>query len=229
MRTDDGLVFEFPFNPYTSFFEIGGYLAEGEWKLEPGMYVLDAGGERGEFSLYASRKVGQTGRVIMLEPDPQSRQLAQQTFGANGGQPENLVVVDQGLWKEPGQLMFASGLGGSSVLVDAGTQIAASAQSAGAALMSIKVQSLASLIETMNLPRLDLVKMDIEGAELEATEKIGQVLERHRPRFSIASYHVRDGEMTSKGLEAMFRDYGYCVRTGFPLHQTTYAWPKELD
>ena len=227
VRTQDGLSFRFPFNPYTSFFEIGGYLAEGQWKLEPGMWVVDAGGERGEFALYAARKVGPQGRVIMLEPDPQSRKLAEEAFNANGGRPGNLTVVEQGLWGKPGTLTFAAGLGGSSVLVDAGTDVAASAQSAGATLINLQVHSLLSLAESLDMPRLDFVKMDIEGAEVEAVEGLGPLLERFKPRFAIASYHVRGGKITSEVLEPIFRSYGYQVRTGFPRHRTTYAWPAE--
>src|SRR5438270_10364354 len=96
VRTHDGLLFRFPFNPYTSFFEIGGYLAEGEWKLEPGMGVVDAGGERGEFALYAARRVGPQGRVIMLEPDPQGRGRAEDAFNRDGGRPGNAPRVEPG-------------------------------------------------------------------------------------------------------------------------------------
>jgi FkbM family methyltransferase len=193
------------------------------------MWVVDAGGERGEFALYAARKVGPEGRVIMLEPDPQSRRAAEDAFNANGGRPDNLVVVGQGLWSRPGTLTFAAGLGGSSVLVDAGTDVAASAQTEGATLINIEVHSLASLVEALSMPRLDFVKIDIEGAEVEVMEGIEPVLQRFAPRFAIASYHVRDGRVTSELLEPMFRNYGYRVRTGFPRHPTTYAWPAERN
>ena len=225
VRTEEGLSFRFPYNPYTSFMEIGGYLAEGQWKLEPGMWVVDAGGERGEFALYAARKVGPQGRVIMMEPDPQSRRAAEEAFNANGGRPANLVVVEQGLWSKPGTLTFAAGLGGSSVLVDAGTDVAVAAQSAGGTLIDVQVHSLSSLADALNMPRLDLVKMDIEGAEVDAVQGIGPALQRFNPRFAIASYHLRDGRMTSELLEPIFRGYGYQVRTGYPRHRTTYAWP----
>ncbi|HEX4795446.1 MAG TPA: FkbM family methyltransferase [Humisphaera sp.] len=227
VRTEDGLKFRFPFNPYTSFYEIGGYLAEGEWELEPGMWVIDAGGERGEFALYAARKVGSSGGVIMLEPDPQSRAIAEQAFAANGGKPDNLVVLSQGLWSKPGTLKFAAGLGGSSVLVDAGTEVAASAKSAGATMMDLEVHSLQSLVESLKLPRLDFVKMDIEGAEIEAVEGSGTVLEQFKPRLAIASYHIREGKKTSELLEPLFRQHHYQTRTGFPGHPTTYGWPAD--
>src|SRR3954447_21190612 len=67
VRTADGERFRFPYNPYSVFFETEGYLAPRQWKLEPGMVILDAGACYGEFSLYASRRVGPSGRVLMME------------------------------------------------------------------------------------------------------------------------------------------------------------------
>lgn len=223
VRTDDGQEFRFPFNPYTSFFEIGGYLRQGRWRPQPGMVVVDAGGGRGEFALYVSRLVGPEGRVFMLEPDPDSRALAEKAFEANGGRPDNLVVLSEGLWKVPGKLTFAAGLGGSSVLVEAGTDTARQAEAQGAELVSVQVHSLPSLVESQQMSRLDLVKMDIEGAEVEAIEGAGLVLGRLKPKFSIAAYHQREGRPSCELLEPLFQGHGYHVHTGFPAHLTTYA------
>ncbi len=220
--TDDDLEFRFPFNPYTSFFEIGGYLRQGLWRLEPGMCVVDAGGGRGEFALYAARKVGPGGHVYMLEPDAQSRAMAGNAFEANGGKPDNLTVLPQGLWKEPGVLNFAAGLGGSSVLADAGTDVARQARES-ADLVRIDVHSLPSLVRAYGIQRLDLIKMDIEGAELEVVEGALPLLPDLRPKFTIAAYHLRDGKPTSKLLEPLFHGAGYHAQTGFPAHPTTYA------
>jgi FkbM family methyltransferase len=229
VRTEDGMEFCFPFNPYLSFFEIGGYLRHDKWRPEPGMVVVDAGGGRGEFALYVSRLVGPDGRVFMLEPDPESRAMAEKAFGANGGKPDNLTVVPEGLWKEPGTLTFAAGLGESSVLVETGSEMAKQARAQGAELVSIQVHSLPSLVEALKMSRLDLVKMDIEGAEVEAIEGAGPTLARMKPKFTIAAYHQREGRQSCQLLEPLFRSYGYHVQTGFPAHVTTYASAEPIS
>jgi len=59
--------------------------------------------------------------------------------------------------------------------------------------------------------------MDIEGVEIEALEGSLSLLSSHKPRFAIASYHLRDGRRTAETLEQMFRSAGYLAETGFPV------------
>ena len=70
--------------------------------------------------------------------------------------------------------------------------------------------------------------MDIEGAELEAIEGARPILVSTRPRFAIASYHLREGRSTAARLETIFRELRYDVVTEFPSHLTTYATPQPL-
>jgi len=63
------------------------------------------------------------------------------------------------------------------------------------------------------LERLDFVKKDIEGVEIEALEGSLSLLSSHKPRFAIASYHLRDGRRTAETLEQMFRSAGYLAET----------------
>jgi FkbM family methyltransferase len=227
VHTANGVELRFPHNPYLAFFQIEGYLAQGRWTIEPGMYVVDAGACWGEFGLYAAACVGPTGRVFMLEPDPANLSLLDEVLALNGGKPSNVVILNEGLAGEPGMLQFASGLGASSMLPDMGggrTEYPAQSEKfARANSIAVQVQSLTSLVEAQHMERLDFVKMDIEGAEVEAIQGAAAIMARLKPRFAIASYHKRDGKMTSEILEPLFAKAGYYARTGFPPHQTTYA------
>jgi len=201
---------------YLVFLEIEGYLKLGAWKPEPGMVVIDVGGCAGEFAYYAAKCVAH-GRVIMLEPDPANLAEAQAFFDSQGGKPTNLEVMQIGLHEKPGTLHFSSGMGACSRMAEIdGTT--------GNTL--VQVESLGSLAERLHLDRIDLVKMDIEGAEIEAVRGAADAIERYKPKFAIASYHLRDGQQTQVTIESMFRQFGYTVDTGFPAHQTTYAAPK---
>jgi FkbM family methyltransferase len=217
----EGLHLTFPFYPYLVFFEIEGYLRQGKWSLTEGMTVIDAGACYGEFSLYAARRVGPSGKVLMLEPDPENIRKAEEYFAYNGGKPANLEIVPAGLWKHAGTLKFASGLGSASTLIDAGQEVPP-----GASITEVPVESLASLVERYGLRRLDQVKVDIEGAEVEVVESGREIIEKFKPRFSIASYHPRDGRMTSELVEPLLRGYGYEVATGFLTHRTTWGAPR---
>jgi hypothetical protein len=48
------------------------------------------------------------------------------------------------------------------------------------------------MMEELKLPRVDFIKMDIEGAETRALTGAQQTLEKYHPRLSISVYHAAD-------------------------------------
>lgn len=214
----------YPFYPYNAVYQTEGYLRQGAWPLQPGMVVIDGGGCYGEFAMYAARQVGPTGRVLMLEPDVENVRRAEEVFAMQGGRPANLEIVQAGLWKSAGTIRFAAGLGEMSYVLEEGQAVPA-----GAHVIEIPVESLQSLVEKFGLTRMDLVKLDIEGAEIEVVESSAALMATMAPRFAIASYHLRDGKQTAELLEPMFRRMGYAAETGFPDHKTTWAARGTLE
>jgi len=206
--------------PYLAFHDIEGYLYDDEWVPKPGMTVVDAGACRGEFSIYASKCVGPTGRVILLEPDPANLELAKRNLALNGN-PQNIQIVQAGLWRERGYVSFEAGNTDTSKIVNSPVTTTVNT-------VSIPVESLSSLVERCELHRLDFVKMDIEGAEVASLEKLELLKDPFRPRFSIASYHVIDNARTAEVLEAVLLRNNYHVMSGNERHWTTYASTKNF-
>jgi FkbM family methyltransferase len=225
VRTKDEITLCFPRNPYLELLHVQGYLRHGLWTLEPGMNVVDVGACQGEFALYASARVGRTGRVFVMEPDPSNIALLEEVFVVNGGKPQNLILIKEGLWKHRGTLEFAAGHG----LVSKVAALTTAGSRGSEKKITIPVHSLTSLVASFGITKLDFVKIDIEGAEIEAVEGARQVIEELKPRFAIASYHVRDGKPTSEILPELFAAVGYHVETGFEQHRTTYASPVPLS
>jgi len=215
----DGVQLKFPYYPYLAFHDIEGYLKNGAWKLRPGDVVIDAGACDGEFAIFASKCVGPTGRVLMIEPDPANIARARRNLELNGN-PDNVVIVAAGLWNRKEVLRFAAGQAAtSSVKATAG----------GEGVIEIPTVTFADLIENEKLDRIDFVKIDIEGAEIEALENLPHLPPQFRPRFAIASYHQRDGDITATRVERMLRDLRYNVETGNERHLTTWAEIKSGD
>src|SRR3954471_15701348 len=166
VRDADGVELRLPYYPYCPVHDIQGYLREGQWRPGPGMTVLDVGGCNGEFALYAAKCVGPAGRVLMLEPDPKNIEMARQMFDMNGN-PPNIEILPIGLWSKPDTLRFSAGNSAESAVVSSAAGVADDAN-----VISIQVQSLPGLARQLDLERLDFVKMDIEGAELEAVSAL---------------------------------------------------------
>ena len=88
---------------------------------------------------------------------------------------------------------------------------------------TIAVTTIDRVVEELNLTRLDMIKMDIEGAEIEALQGSANTLETLKPCLAIASYHRRNNEMTCRAVENYLIQKNYAAKTFFPPHLTTCA------
>lgn len=71
---------------------------ESDALLQPGDVVIDVGSCTGEYTLYAAREVGPTGRVHAFEPDPQYRACLERNLewhGAGNVQVHPVAVSDE--------------------------------------------------------------------------------------------------------------------------------------
>jgi FkbM family methyltransferase len=188
---------------------IRGY--EHRRRLRPGDVVVDAGAYPGDYALFAARRVGPQGRVICFEPGAANRAVLERHIRRSGLQ--NLTVVPRGLWNQRATLRFrADGLASTAGAEDGGE--------------AIEVAPLDDLLRELGVDRVDVLKMDIEGAEIEAIQGARETLARGVAHVCIASYHVVNGATTSGYLETFLRGLGYTACSEYPKHLTTYAWPS---
>ncbi|XXF78591.1 FkbM family methyltransferase [Myxococcaceae bacterium GXIMD 01537] len=142
--------------------------------LRPGMTVVDAGANVGQYSLLASTRVGDTGAVHALEPVPGTRQLLQENVRRSG--VRNVHVHPYALWHQRERLRLGLRPG---MEANIGAFSVSDGHLGGA--VEADAISLDALVEEQRIPRVDLIKMDIEGAEHAALRGMRGVLERDRP------------------------------------------------
>ena len=58
--------------------------------------------------------------------------------------------------------------------------------------IQVGVDTIDAFVTQLNLPRVDFIKMDIEGAEREALKGASGILSKYHPRLMIDSYHRPD-------------------------------------
>jgi hypothetical protein len=92
--------------------------------------------------------------------------------------------------------------------------------------VEIECTTLDDLISELRLPQLDLIKMDIEGSEIEALKGAVNTLTTLKPHLAIASYHYRGQNQTFHAVEEFLIKNHYDVTTFFPPHLTTCARPE---
>lgn len=187
-----------------------GYLRY--YSPKKGDVVLDAGAYPGDLALYLSSLVGSSGKIISLEPDLENYNKMVKNLELN--KIKNVILLNKGLWKKDDLLTLSSKDYGSS-FKEGGKD-------------KVEVVSIDSLMEKQKLKKIDFIKMDIEGAEIEAIIGAKNTLDKYSPKIAIASYHIRDGEKTALKLERMFSSGKYNCVTSFPYHLTTYVQKGEI-
>lgn len=211
----------FAINSYDDIFydlenTLDGYLAD--YKLKEGDVIVDCGAYAGEFTLYAAIAVGNTGKVIAFEPDSQNYERLVNNIKLNN--LTNVIAVPKGVWSQNTVLGFNNSHSGvSSFLFDGKAE----------STINVPVVRLDDELSENGIRKVDFIKMDIEGAEIEAIKGAKRVLESNDVHLAIASYHIVNGEKSCFELEKLLSSFGYSTRTSFPKHLTTYALRIEQE
>jgi FkbM family methyltransferase len=138
--------------------------------LKPDMIFLDIGANIGYFTLLAASIVGENGRVLSFEPVPANIQLLQQSIAANTF--HNITLYPRAVLETSQEIALEiGGKNSNSRVVNPDSDE-----------LERPLATAVVLDEVLNhLPRLDVVKMDIEGAEPRALQGMTRLVQKHRP------------------------------------------------
>jgi FkbM family methyltransferase len=141
-------------------------------ELRPADVVVDAGANLGYFTVMCAPLVA---RVVAFEPVATNHRYCAANVAL--GAFDNVEVLRCGLWSDNTTLYVKSEA--ASVMTAAITH-----EDNAAALEPIRAVSLDAMIASaeLALPRLDVVKMDVEGAEVAALRGMRDTIARLRPR-----------------------------------------------
>lgn len=153
-------------------------------RVEPGDVVLDAGGCWGDTALYFASLVGPKGKVYTFEFDPESLEILRANLALNPHLASRIEVVERALWDRSGETLEFVQAGRMTALVEPGAE-----QPSTRRVATITIDEFA---EQEGLERLDFVKMDVEGAELNLLRGARRSIERFAPKLGIAAYHKDD-------------------------------------
>jgi FkbM family methyltransferase len=145
-----------------------------ETNLKQGDVFFDVGANVGFFSLLAARVVGESGDVYSFEPLPELATLLRRTAAAN--RLSNLHVVEAAVGQRPGTAEMAVMKDSAYSHLVVGPAAEVESDHRGWRSVSVKTVSLDDYRDRAVRKPLRLMKMDIEGAELEALDGARQLL-----------------------------------------------------
>jgi len=175
--------------------------------------VLDCGSYVGCFTLIASKLVGKKGKVISFEPDATSYRKLLQNIELN--KLNNVIAINKGVFdKEKKQKFYARTSRGSSFIFE----------SEGMKTISVNVTNIDNVVKDLKLEKINFVKMDVEGSEMQVLSGAKNTLKTMQPNLAIATYHIVNNKTTDTDVEDFLKKQGYKTETGFMQHRVTYAW-----
>ncbi len=142
----------------------------------PSLFVVDAGAHHGQTAAeYLKHFTGS--RVIALEPDPGNFAVARQALAPFG---DRVDVLPLALAEADGSVSLRrTSHSGAHSLLEVGDMRYFDAPVETLPPVEVRAVSLDSLCASYRLDRLDILKMDIQGAELLALRGGGKLLARH--------------------------------------------------
>ena len=141
-----------------------------EEHVREGDICIDVGAGVGHYTLLFSRLVGKNGVVYAFEPDPFMFQMLRANVRLNN--LENVILSRCTIGDHDGEMSFyVSTVGSSSLLPMQGLR----------SIINVKVIT----IDSLNLSRLDWVKIDTEGTEADVLRGMRATLKRCSPRLLV--------------------------------------------
>jgi FkbM family methyltransferase len=126
--------------------------------LRPGHTFVDVGANMGWFSLLAAGLVGPQGRVVAIEPNPANVALLEASAQENGF--ANIEVANMALAEHP--MAVALETDGSNGRV---IPVEEPPRGPVRATYVVAAQPLDSVLESLGVGHVDVIKVDVEGAE----------------------------------------------------------------
>ncbi len=175
--------------------------------IKPDSHIVDAGANIGFYSLVSESFLGQQGMIYAFEPVPHNYNQLLKNIELS--QSSNIKVFKKGLWNKTEVLEFSLD---AEMENNAGSFTLGNVQNAREKV-KCEVTTLDSLVQEKQISKVDLIKMDIEGAELMAIEGAQQTIDQFRPSvlMEINQGACQRMNYSSSKIDKIFLQKGYKI------------------
>ncbi len=165
--------------------------------LEPHMVFVDVGANQGEFTLYAAKRLP-AGKVLAFEPVEERYRHLIENVQMNG--LENICAYNVGLSDYVGEfeMYMPQDIRRSNQtfngLANEGTASVFRSSARPSKACTARLETFDRVFRESGLSRLDVIKIDVEGAELHVLRGARDAIDQYRPAIIM--------EMSAESLEA---------------------------
>jgi len=176
--------------------------------LKRGDVFIDVGAHIGKYTVSLAKAVGSEGRVIAIEPHPENFKTLIKNVRLN--KLENVVALNIACWGDNQNLkLFVGDTTGHHGLK----------KNYGFGAISVTAKTLDTILREFKVKRVDFVKIDVEGSELEVFEGMEETLLRFKPNIIVevsSNEHLILSYVKKYGYNAMLipdSSPPYCLLT----------------
>jgi len=154
--------------------------------LKSGYTFIDIGVNKGDFSLLAAKLVGTKGKVIAIEPEPTNCKWITKSVEINGY--KNVTLYEMALSNQDGeaQLYIGEKSGWHSLVTPK--------KYSNRGTINVKTKKLDSFLGEISFTNpIDVIKIDVEGAELRVLQGATSTLSRNEKLVILIDIHPQLG------------------------------------
>jgi FkbM family methyltransferase len=166
--------------------------------LSKGMTMIDIGAHHGYLALLVSTLVGEEGRVFAFEPAPENISLLSKTIEINSG--NSIEIVPFAASSESSKVKLSQSNSSTHSVLDLNDE---------SATIEVEAVTIDSFLKESNVKRIDFVKIDVEGHEIEVLKGMKDTIKANLPMI-ICEIH---NEENWHHFIAFIKDMGYETRT----------------
>jgi len=197
--------------------------------LRPGATFIDCGANAGFFSVFANDMLQGNGTVVAIEANPRLLEELNRNLEANSIPPP---AIHRAIASRKGIVDFFVP---SRVDVLGGMRPTAVIRDDEMSRISVPASTLDEIVAELGLERVDVVKIDIEGAELEALRSAEGTIERDRPVLLVEynptnwkQYGARHEDLEALCDRCRYRICRYDIARDAPVPVEPSFWESEL-
>jgi len=185
--------------------------------LKKDMYCLDVGSNIGYYVCLESNAIGNNGKVISIEPSPINFKYLKKNVELQN--TSNIEIHNFACGNENNEIEFyvSDRSNWSRVATD---KFIDAPPDVIVQTIKVPMKTIDSFIEEKSLPRLDFIRMDVEGFEVNILEGMHQTLEKFQPMLHMEIHLFLLGISETKKLLQNIQKHGY---------EILYYIPREMD
>ena len=168
-----------------------------------GEVIIDCGAFLGFGDSRLASDIG-SGRIYAVEADHDCFDLLERNVQHNA--IVNVTPGHRGIWKGEGELELESGFAQANSLV--------SEVHRGEERQRVRTVAIDTLVAEFAMPRVDMISLTLNGAEVEALEGAAETLASLRPRIRLAGWYQRSGRLIADITREQLERHGYRVFVG---------------